>query len=140
MTCTCDCHKPVVKTIVAPQNPKRFVLGVAYPANRVDGHNEYMAPDELEKAAWEYVRKHRNVGFFHADGTGGHAEIVESYLYRGPDWHTTDIDGGEQVIKSGDWVLGAILDEPGFALVTSSKADGWSLDGVARRRITKRPV
>lgn len=120
-------------------NPKRFVLGVAYPSDRVDGHGEFMSPDELEKAAWDYARNGRQIGFYHADGTTGHADVVESYIYRGPDWETDDIDGCTQVIKSGYWMLGAILDEPGFELVTTQKADGWSIDGMARRRVTRRP-
>lgn len=129
----------VMKAMQVSPNPQRFVLGVAYPANRVDGHGEYMRPEELERAAWDYARNHRRIGFYHADGTEGHAEVVESYIWRGPSWETTDIDGREQVIKSGDWVLGAILDEPAWQLVTTRKADGWSVDGVARRRRTTRP-
>ena len=129
----------VMKALAVSPNPQRFVLGVAYPANRVDGHGEFMRPEELEKAAWDYARNHRRIGFYHADGTEGHADVVESYIWRGPDWVTTDIDGREQVIKAGDWVLGAILDEPGFHLVTTRKADGWSVDGVARRHRTTRP-
>jgi len=125
--------------------PKRFVLGVAYPADTPDGHNEWMSTDELERAAWDYARNHRRVGFFHADGTEGHGDVVESYLYRGPNWTTTDIDGQTQVIKAGDWLLGAILDPVGFDLVQKRKADGWSVGGaglesVARRRKAKPPT
>lgn len=129
----------VMKALTVPANPKRFVLGVVYAPNEVDGHGEFMGPDELERIAWEYCQKHRQIGFYHADGTLGHAEVVESYIHRGPDWATTDIDGMEQVIKSGSWVLGALLDEPGFNQVTSKKADGWSMDGLMGRRKTKRP-
>jgi hypothetical protein len=134
----------VIKALEAPGAPKRFVLGVAYKANAIDGHGEFMTADELERTAWDYARNHRRVGFFHADGTEGHADVVESFIWRGPDWATTDIDGQEQVIKSGDWVLGAILDEPGFELVRTRKADGWSIGGageesVARRRLARVP-
>jgi len=120
--------------------PKRFVLGVAYAPNELDGHDEFMSPEEVEKTAWDYARNHRRVGFFHVDGTETHAEVVESYIYRGPDWVTTDIDGNEQVIKSGTWMLGGILDEPGFGLVLKRKADGWSMDGLARRRKYRIPA
>lgn len=130
----------VIKALDIAGAPKRFVLGVAYPANKVDGHGEFMSADEVETTAWDYARNHRRIGFFHVDGTEGHADVVESYIWRGPDWMTTDIDGREQVIKSGDWVLGAILDEPGFDLVRRRKADGWSVDGAARRRRVKAPA
>lgn len=128
----------VIKALEVAGAPKRFVLGVAYPAAKVDGHGEFMTADQIERTAWDYARNHRRIGFFHADGTEGHADLVESYIYRGPDWVTSDIDGKEQVIKAGDWVMGAILDEPGFDLVRRRKADGWSVDGEARRR--KRPA
>lgn len=130
----------VIKALEVPGAPKRFVLGVAYPVAKVDGHGEFMTADEIERTAWDYARNYRRIGFFHADGTEGHADLVESYIYRGPDWVTTDIDGMEQVIKAGDWVMGGILDEPGFDLVRSRKADGWSVDGDARRRKRKAPI
>jgi hypothetical protein len=130
---------PVMKALEVVGTPKRFVLGVAYPADRIDGHHEFMTVDEVERTAWDYARNHRRIGFFHVDGTESHAEVCESYIYRGPDWVTADIDGKDQVIKSGDWMLGAILDEPGFDLVRRRKADGWSVDGLARRRKRKAP-
>jgi hypothetical protein len=132
--------EPVEKQLVSPENPKRFVLGVASAANRLpsrgasDGRRDWMPLDAVEQTAWNYVRKGRRIGFYHADGTEGHGEVVESYIYRGPDWVTTDISGGEQVIKAGDWLLGAVLDEVGFNLVLQEKADGWSMDGTGLRR------
>jgi hypothetical protein len=130
----------VLKSITVPNNPKRFVLGVAYSPDTVDGHGEFMSAPELERIAWEYCRKHRTIGFYHADGTLGHAEVVESYIHRGDDWETSDIHGNLQVVKKGSWVLGALLDEPGFAQVTSQKADGWSMDGLMGRRKSLRPA
>ena len=132
----------VMKALAVPgAYPNRFVLGVAYPAARVDGHREWASADSLEQAAWSFARKHRRIGFFHAEGPGieTHADLVESYVWRGPDWETTDISGATQVVKTGDWMLGAILDEPGFGLVLNKKADGWSLDGGARRRRSAPP-
>jgi hypothetical protein len=131
----------VEKRLAAPDNPKRFVLGVAYYPDRADGHKEWMSKENLERVAWDYVRKHRRVGWFHA-GVEGHAEIVESYIWPdgAPDWVTKDIDGNEQVIKSGYWVLGGLLDEPGFEMVLRQKADGWSMDGGAKRRIRLAPI
>lgn len=120
--------------------PKRYVLGVACAPDEIDGHGEFTSLEEVEKAAWDYARNHRRIGFYHIDGTETHADLVESYVYRGPDWVTKDIDGAEQVIKSGSWLIGGILDEPGFDLVVKRKADGWSMDGLARRRKHRVPA
>ena len=130
-----DSEELVEKRLSVPQNPQRFVLGVAYPSDQLDGHKEWMSAEEVEQTAWDYCRKHRRIGFFHADGTEGHMDLVESYIYRGPDWVTTDIDGNEQVIKAGYWVMGGIADEPGFEAIVAERADGWSMDGFKKRRV-----
>lgn len=112
---------------------RRFCLGLAYPASRLDGHGEGMTPEDLEQVAWEYLDQ-RQIGLFHQDGTTGHARPVESYIYRGPDWELTDVSGGTQTITAGDWLLGAIWDPEPWRLVTTGKINGWSIDGVGKRR------
>ena len=116
---------------------QRFVLGIAYQAGPdpritkgADGGRDYFTPEELEKAAWNCVRQGPVVGLHHVDGTEGAAEIVESYIYRGPDW---DLGDGI-VVKAGDWLIGAILDPKAWALQQAGKLNGWSPQGTARRR------
>lgn len=115
---------------------QRYVLGLAYQAGRneritkgLDGARDAFPPDDLEKAAWEYGKGGREVGLFHADGTEGHVQIVESYIYRGPDWQMGDV-----VVKAGDWLLGGICDEAVWSLVKAGKLTGWSPQGRGRRR------
>ncbi|MGW2371671.1 XkdF-like putative serine protease domain-containing protein [Kitasatospora sp. NPDC001683] len=115
---------------------QRYVLGVAYQAGPdpriqrgADGGRDYFSPDELEKAAWGYLPLGAEVGLFHTDGTTGAATVVESYIYRGPDW---DIGDG-LVVKAGDWLVGAILDEPAWQLYKSGRITGFSPQGTARR-------
>jgi hypothetical protein len=115
---------------------QRYVLGVAYQAGRdpmikrgADGGRDYFSPEELEKAAWRFLQNGPETGLFHADGTEGAATVVESYIYRGPDW---DIGNGV-VVKAGDWLVGAILDEHAWQLYKSGRVTGWSPQGTARR-------
>lgn len=116
---------------------QRYALGVAYPADEVDGHGDFARPDVVEAMAWGFMRGDRQIGFFHADGTLGHAEAVESYIYRGPDWSQMDTSGQTQVIRAGDWLLGAIFDEQSWPLV-KQYGMGWSMDGQGyKRTITK---
>lgn len=112
---------------------ERYVLGIAYPANRVDGHGEFMTTDTVQKSAWGFIGKGQ-IGLHHTDGSTGHAEVVESYVYRGPDWSQTAADGSTQVVKSGDWLVGAVFDEPTWELVKSGHFNGWSIQGLAARR------
>lgn len=119
---------------------QRYVLGIAYQAGPdpriqkgADGHRDYFPAEELEKAAWSFIGK-SIVGIYHADGTEGHAVVKESYIYRGPDWHITDILGNELVVKSGDWLVGAVLDEVAWNLYKAGHITGWSPQGAAKRR------
>lgn len=118
-------------------DPQRYVLGIAYQAGRnpriqrgADGGRDFFTPEELEKAAWAFLRGGPRAGMFHAAGTEGHVDIVESYIYRGPDW---DVGDGV-VVSAGDWLVGAILDDVAWGLYTSGKVTGWSPQGCALRR------
>lgn len=115
---------------------QRFTLSVAYFAGQrdeitkgADGFRDYFSADELERAAHAYLAKSPEVGLFHLDGTEGHGEVVESYIYRGPDWQIGDV-----LVKSGDWLLGIVWDEPSWTLIKNGKARGMSPQGRARRR------
>lgn len=116
---------------------QRYILGLAYqagPSDRlikgVDGRRDYFTAEELEKAAWSFMKAGAGqVGILHADNTTGHFTLTESYIYRGPDWNIGDV-----VIKSGDWLIGGICDEPAWNLVKSGRVDGFSPQGVAKRR------
>jgi hypothetical protein len=122
--------------------PDRYVLGVAYQAGKdpdikkgADGGWDYFTERELELASRTFLRKGGMIaGLFHADGTEGHAEIVESYIYRGPDWPQDD----GSVIRKGDWLIGAVLDEVAWNLVQKGHITGWSPQGRATRRRTTR--
>jgi hypothetical protein len=116
---------------------QRYVLGIGYQAGPdpritkgADGGRDYFTEAELEKAAWNCLRQGPVVGLYHVDGTEGAAEIVESYIYRGPDW---DLGDGI-VVKAGDWLVGAILDEKAWGLHKAGRLNGWSPQGTARRR------
>ena len=116
--------------------PQRYVLGVAYQAGPdpriskgADGGRDYFTPEELEKAAWRFLQDGPAVGLFHADGTDGAGTVVESYIWRGPDWDT----GHGVIVKSGDWLVGAILDERAWRLYQAGHITGWSPQGSARR-------
>jgi hypothetical protein len=118
-------------------DPQRYVLGFGYQAGPdpriakgADGGRDYFTPEELEKAAWAFMKSQRTVGINHEDGTEGAAEVTESYIWRGPDW---DLGDGV-VVKSGDWLIGCILDEPSWELYKSGQITGFSPQGSAIRR------
>jgi hypothetical protein len=121
--------------------PQRYLLGLAYQAGPdpaiqrgADGGRDYFSEAELEKAAWRFMSDGpRDIGINHVDGTIGHATAVESYVYRGPDWVV-----GDAVIKSGDWLLGAVLDETAWQMHLDGLITGFSPQGTATRRTTRK--
>jgi hypothetical protein len=115
---------------------QRYVLGVAYQAGPdpkiqrgLDGGRDFISPAELEKSAWAFMTKSGKVGLHHLDGTDGAATIVESYIWRGNDW-----DIGGTIVKAGDWLIGAVLDEHSWNLFKAGRVTGWSPQGKAKRR------
>jgi hypothetical protein len=126
--------------VIKAQEERRYTLGLAWPALRadvgkaVDGRRDIARPEVVERTAWAWMAKSRQVGLLHADGTEGHGTVVESYIYRGPDWTITAVDGSEQLIKSGHWLAGVIWDEVAWGLVKKGFIEGFSPQGRARRR------
>ena len=119
---------------------RRFTLGVAWHADKpdaepaADGHRAVIRADELEKTAWAWMARSREVGLLHLDGTEGHGTVVESAIYRGPDWHVTDAHGNEQVVRTGDWIVGVQWDEPTWTAIKRGEIDGYSPQGTAKWR------
>jgi Putative phage serine protease XkdF len=127
--------RPIAKSASA----QRYTLGVAFPANKPevvkaqDGRRDVIGPAAIEKAAWEYLADGREIGIWHADGTVGHGRLVESYIYRGPDWHVPAADGTTQVIKAGDWLMGVVWDDAAWELIERGLVDGLSPQGSGLR-------
>lgn len=132
---------PTDSRVIKAVPEQRYVLGVAYQPGKdpriqkgLDGARDYFTEAELEKAAWSYLRSGGEVGLFHVDGTEGAATVVESYIYRGPDWAMTDTAGDQVVIKAGTWLVGAVLDQVAWDLWKTDRITGLSPQGSARRR------
>lgn len=128
--------------VIKTADERRYTLGLGYPAMRADaakaadGFRDFVSEALLEKTAWEWMRKCRNVGLGHQDGTDYSGEVVESYLYRGPDWRVASpVDGKEYVIKSGDWLVGTVWSPETWPLIKQRLINGYSPQGGARRAI-----
>ena len=126
--------------VVKAEEEHRYTLGLAYPAMKpdsaraADGYIDFVSSEVLEKTAWSWMEKNHEIGMFHRDGTEGHATVVESYIYRGPDWTVASpVNGQDYVIKAGDWLMGCQWDSHGWSMVKAGLVKGWSPEGGARR-------
>lgn len=126
--------------VLKSDSEQQYTLGVAYPHDEVDAHGEYTDETHLELAAWNFMRGviakgEHGVGTDHADGTDGAATVVESYIYRGPEWKGED---GETIAKAGDWLVGALWSDDAWERVKKDADEpgaltGWSIQGLAFR-------
>lgn len=116
----------------------QFLYGAAYQAGPsplirrgADGGLDMFSARELEKAAWSFMLGGHQHGLFHADGTEGIAKTVESGIYRNPvPWVISD----DLIIRKGDWTLGVLVNDEGWALYKQGKIGGLSPQGAAKRR------
>jgi putative serine protease XkdF len=138
--------RETISAMVVKADPeRRYTLNVIYPADKadidkaLDGHRDFASKAAVEDAAWDYMRNYREVGTFHPEFTGkgvgeGAAEVVESYIYRGPDWAIKAADGSEVVIKAGDWLAGFVWEPQPWADIQNGNIGGVSVFGGAKRR------
>jgi len=115
--------------VIKALQEQRYTLSVAYPANQIDAHKDFATAAQVEETAWEYAKGGRKIGLMHRKGTDGAGTVVESYIYRGPDWHI----GGETV-KAGDWLLGVIWSENAWNMIKGGAYTGLSIQGYARKK------
>jgi hypothetical protein len=135
----------IAARVLKADDERRYTLNVIYPADKadvavaLDGHRDFASKAVVEDAAWNYMRHFREVGTYHTAVTGqgidaGAAELVESYIYRGPDWTVKAAGAPEMVIKSGDWLGGFIWTPEAWADIKAGRIGGVSVEGSARRR------
>jgi 2'-5' RNA ligase len=105
---------------------QRYTLSVAYPVAEADAHGNFANSEQLERACWEYLRRSRAVGLMHKNGTAGTGELVENYIYRGPDWTIED-----QTVRAGDWIAGIIWSPEAWEFVKAGDFQGLSFQGFA---------
>jgi len=130
----------IAGVLVKTEAEKKFTLHVAYPADKpdaavaADGFRDFASKAAVEDAAWTYLTKSPEVGLWHANGTDGAGRVVESYVYRGPDWTVKAADDTEHTIKAGDWLLGIQWGDQAWEDIKAGRIGGVSMQGRAERR------
>ena len=131
-----EAAKSLEYQIAKSTEERRFTLGVAYAPDTpdksvaADGHRDFMTAQEVEKAAWKFLASHPTVGYNHQEGTTGLGQVVESYVYRGPEW----VVSPTLTIQPGTWLVGVVWSEKGWEDVKAGKINGLSMQGNAKRR------
>lgn len=127
--------------VIKSEDEQRFTLCVAYPSNRADvgvaadHFRDFSGVKATEAAAWAYLTKSPLVGLWHANGTEGAGRVVESYIWRADPWVLKAVDGTEQRIEAGDWLLGIQWEPEAWRAIKAGEIGGISPQGRAKRRI-----
>ena len=110
----------------------RVLYGVVYaPCQKgqkcsLDSQNDFVRPDELRKAAWDFMAKSRTVGNQHRGPAK--AEVVESFV--APMDMAVD---GEKITK-GSWVLAVrVKDDTIWKAVQNGELNAFSIGGKGLR-------
>lgn len=125
--------------VLKASNEKRFSFAPMYMPGRLDAHGEFVkSADELQEAAWEYVRKSgsdRTVYLQHIDKPAGEWVEITSWPY--PVEALMTVPGTNQVRKAtlpaGTVYMGVQWQPWAWELVKKGRLLGFSMGGWAKR-------
>lgn len=125
--------------VVKAQDEKRFLLMVGYSPNRMpkrgaDGFVDIASPEVVEKACWRFMVNGAGAGLMHKAGGEKAFKVVENSIYRNDEpWVVTAVDGTQQTIRKGDWLIGVICSPQVYDDFKAGKYGSGSLQGGASR-------
>lgn len=118
---------PIIKAV--PH--KQIVYGVILAPNEMDAQDDFMEPEDIEKAAHHYLSKSRVIGSVHEKPID--AEPVESFIAP-QDFEVTG-QYGPQPVKKGSWVLGVKVHDPEeWQKILNGEYTGFSVGGLGVRQ------
>lgn len=115
---------------------RRFTLGPMYIPNRLDAHNEWTDPDELQKAVWDYMRKgDRRIRLQHnREVVAGEAVEVMAWPYEVEvPMIQKDTTSVPMRFPENTVFLGVVWEPWAWELVKAQKIRGYSIGGRAQR-------
>lgn len=119
--------------IMKMNGAKQIVYGVVLAPNEIDAQEDFMEPEEIEKAAHLYLAKSRIVGASHSKPV--EAYPVESFI--APQDLSFTGQNGPQIVKKGSWVLGVkVVDPAEWKKIVDGEYTGFSVGGFGLRQET----
>jgi hypothetical protein len=130
-------------TFVRKEDSRQFTLGPLYVPDFMDAHGEWTDPDELQKAAWEWVRSGDRRIFLQHDRTVQAGEWVEIMTMPQP-WTVMmrDAEGndvGEVTYPENTVFLGVVWNDTTWQDVKKGRLRGYSIGGFADRTMADLP-
>lgn len=116
--------------ILKADDEKRVVTGIVLEPETIDAQADVMSEAEIERTAWDYVRKSRTIGFRHS--AKSQAQLVESYIA------PVSMTVGKQKVKKGTWIISVhIPDDETWDMVKKGDINAFSVGGYGKREEEK---
>lgn len=143
-TMSADSDEDLSYLVTKAADERRYTMGVLYAPNRKDAHGEFVDPETLQEALWEYVKQSadegRQLNLQHGelgDVTVGEWVEVMAWPYE----HEIEVTvPGEATRKlrmpAGTTYMGVIWSEEAWPLVKRRQLTGYSMGGKAVRVAT----
>lgn len=124
-----ETENPFHARILKADNEQRMVYGVVMEPESVDTQGDFAHPQEIEKAAHDYLERKQKLGFMHKMfGFGKTLRIMESYLA------PCDFEMNGETVKKGSWVMAVrVLEEALWQAVKKGEVTGFSIGGTGKR-------
>jgi hypothetical protein len=108
------------------QHPNHVFYCVVYSPNEVDAHGDYASAEEVQKAAWGFMRT-GNISLMHEKLINNDAEVVESSII------FADTKIGSDIVKAGDWLAGIhVPNDEIWNKIESGEYNSVSMEGKGR--------
>jgi len=132
-------QKGISVTLKAAREEEQIVYGIVLDPNAIDAHNDWAPPAEVQKTAHDYISQSRVVGLEHESKV--RAQVVESFVETYPsekDYKAamkmqphsiTQRKFGDDVLRSGAWVLGVKLEDREWKAYKRGEITGFSMGG-----------
>lgn len=117
--------------IVKTDKESHYVTGIVYEPMAEDAHGNYMTADEIQKAAYWYVKNSNEADLQHTFVKCEGANVVESWIAK------SDCKIGDNEIKKGTWLMTMeITDTDVWDSIEKGKITGFSMGGVGKYSTT----
>jgi hypothetical protein len=114
--------------IVFKNGPKRIVFTAVLVPGEPDADGEVLTKEKIEKVAYEWAEKYRNVDIQHSLNNVG----IPVVTYLAPNDMTVKINGEDTVLPEGTWIVGLKVNEETWAKIEKGELTGASIMGVPR--------
>lgn len=120
-------HDVVFKT---ENDEKQIVWAEVYAPNVPDSDGEFMTADEIEKMAYDFMRRHKqeSVDIFHTNEVPDGVCVVESFIAR----------KGDPDFTEGAWVAGIHVPDPEtWGKIKKGEINGFSMEAMVHKEVVE---